>query len=83
MNVLKKQACLKMKIIDKAVIRLILFYRKYISPLKKPCCRFYPTCSQYAISAVKKYGAFKGGFLAVKRILRCNPLFKGGYDPLK
>ncbi|MBC8596987.1 membrane protein insertion efficiency factor YidD [Qingrenia yutianensis] len=72
-----------MKIIDKAVIRLILFYRKYISPLKKPCCRFYPTCSQYAISAVKKYGAFKGGFLAVKRILRCNPLFKGGYDPLK
>ena len=71
-----------MKIIDKAVIRLILFYRKYISPLKKPCCRFYPTCSQYAISAVKKYGAFKGGFLAVKRILRCNPLFKGGYDPL-
>ena len=72
-----------MKIIDKAVIRLILIYRKYISPLKKPCCRFYPTCSQYAISAVKKYGAFKGGFLAVKRILRCNPLFKGGYDPLK
>ena len=72
-----------MKIIDKAVIRLILFYRKYISPLKKPCCRCYPTCSQYAISAVKKYGAFKGGFLAVKRILRCNPLFKGGYDPLK
>ena len=72
-----------MKINDKAVIRLILFYRKYISPLKKPCCRFYPTCSQYAISAVKKYGAFKGGFLAVKRILRCNPLFKGGYDPLK
>ncbi len=72
-----------MKIIDKAVIGLILFYRKYISPLKKPCCRFYPTCSQYAISAVQKYGAFKGSFLAVKRILRCNPLFKGGYDPLK
>lgn len=72
-----------MKIIDKAVIGLILFYRKYISPLKKPCCRFYPTCSQYAISAVQKYGALKGSFLAVKRILRCNPLFKGGYDPLK
>lgn len=72
-----------MKIIDRAVIGLILFYRKYISPLKKPCCRFYPTCSQYAISAVRKYGAFKGSFLAVKRILRCNPLFKGGYDPLK
>ena len=72
-----------MKIIDKAVIWLILFYRKYISPLKKPCCRFYPTCSQYALSAVKKYGAFRGGFLAVKRILKCNPFFKGGYDPLK
>lgn len=72
-----------MKIIDKAVIWLILFYRKYISPLKKPCCRFYPTCSQYALSAVKKYGAFRGGFLAAKRILKCNPFFKGGYDPLK
>lgn len=45
-----------MKIIKKAVIRLILFYQKYISPLKKPCCRFYPTCSQYALEAVEKYG---------------------------
>ncbi len=72
-----------MKIIKKAVIRLILFYQKYISPLKKPCCRFYPTCSQYALEAVEKYGVLKGSFLALKRILRCNPFCKGGFDPLK
>ncbi|MEG1990891.1 MAG: membrane protein insertion efficiency factor YidD, partial [Christensenella sp.] len=46
------------------------------------CCRFTPTCSQYAVEAVTKYGALKGTFLAIKRILRCNPLFKGGYDPV-
>ncbi|MDY5627529.1 MAG: membrane protein insertion efficiency factor YidD [Clostridia bacterium] len=67
----------------KALIRLILFYQKYISPLKKPCCRFYPTCSQYALEAVEKYGVLKGSFLALKRILRCNPFCKGGFDPLK
>lgn len=72
-----------MKIIKKAVIRLILFYQKYISPLKKTCCRFYPTCSQYALEAVEKYGVLKGSFLALKRILRCNPFCKGGFDPLK
>lgn len=72
-----------MKIIKKALIRLILFYQKYISPLKKPCCRFYPTCSQYALEAVEKYGVLKGSFLALKRILRCNPFCKGGFDPLK
>lgn len=67
----------------KLLLKLIRFYRRRISPLKKPCCRFYPTCSQYAISAIEKYGAAKGSCLAVKRILKCNPLFKGGYDPLK
>ncbi|MCI5970595.1 MAG: membrane protein insertion efficiency factor YidD [Oscillospiraceae bacterium] len=67
----------------KALIRLILFYQKFISPLKKPCCRFYPTCSQYALEAVEKYGVLKGSFLALKRILRCNPFCKGGFDPLK
>lgn len=65
------------------LIHLIGLYRKYISPLKKPCCRFYPTCSQYALEAIEKYGAFKGSFKALKRILKCNPLFKGGYDPLE
>ena len=67
----------------KLLLKLIRFYRKRISPLKKPCCRFYPTCSQYALEAIEKYGAVKGSYLAMKRILKCNPFFKGGYDPLK
>jgi putative membrane protein insertion efficiency factor len=58
-------------------------YRKYISPFKGPCCRFYPTCSEYALDALEKYGILKGGFMAIRRILRCNPLNKGGYDPVK
>ena len=62
---------------------LITIYRKFISPLKKPCCRFYPTCSAYAVEAVKKYGALKGGSMALWRIARCNPFCKGGYDPVK
>ena len=65
------------------LISIIRFYRKNISPLKNPCCRYVPTCSQYAIEAVEKYGAFKGGLMAAWRILRCNPLSKGGYDPVK
>ncbi|MDY6012013.1 membrane protein insertion efficiency factor YidD [Clostridium sp.] len=65
------------------LINIIRFYRKNISPLKNPCCRYVPTCSQYAIEAVEKYGAFKGGLMAAWRILRCNPLSKGGYDPVK
>lgn len=65
------------------VINCIKFYRKFISPLKKPSCRFYPTCSQYTLEAVEKYGALKGGFMGVKRILKCHPYNKGGYDPVK
>lgn len=65
------------------LIYLINLYRKYISPLKAPCCRFVPTCSQYAIEAIEKYGAIKGGYMSMKRILRCNPFCKGGYDPVK
>lgn len=65
------------------LIVFINFYRKYISPLKKPSCRFYPTCSQYAIDALEKYGVFKGTILAVKRILRCHPFNSGGYDPVR
>lgn len=64
---------------------LIRFYRKYISPCRPPCCRFIPTCSQYALEAVEKYGAVKGGFLALRRILRCNPFHKQDsieYDPV-
>jgi len=66
----------------RALLWLIRFYRAAISPHHQPCCRFIPTCSQYALEAVEKYGALKGGYLALRRILRCNPLCKGGYDPV-
>ena len=64
------------------MIWLIGLYRKYISPLKPPCCRFTPTCSAYAIEAFQKRGFFVGLGLTVWRILRCNPFSKGGYDPV-
>ena len=54
------------------LLAMIRFYRRYISPNKPPCCRYIPTCSQYAIEAIEKYGAIKGGWLAFKRICRCN-----------
>ena len=60
----------------------VYFYRKFISPHTAPHCRFTPTCSQYAIEAVKKRGIFIGTALAVWRVLRCNPFGKGGYDPV-
>ena len=64
------------------MIWLIGLYRKYISPLKRPCCRFTPSCSAYAIEAFQKRGFFIGFILTVWRILRCNPFSKGGYDPV-
>lgn len=64
----------------KLLIKIIRLYQRYISPLKKPCCRFYPSCSTYAVIAIEKYGVLRGGIKAVLRILRCNPLFKGGID---
>jgi putative membrane protein insertion efficiency factor len=63
-------------------IFLIRLYRKFLSPLLPPSCRHYPTCSQYAMEALEKYGIFKGGYMAMVRILKCNPFFKGGYDPV-
>ena len=61
----------------------IRFYRKNISPLPQPCCRFIPTCSAYALEAVEKYGAWKGGWLALRRLLRCQPFYGGDYfDPV-
>lgn len=63
-------------------IALVRFYRTSISPFRAPCCRYYPTCSQYALEALEKYGAVKGGWMAFRRILRCNPFHKGGYDPV-
>lgn len=64
------------------MIWLIGLYRKYVSPIKPPCCRFTPTCSAYALEAFKKRGFFVGFILTVGRIFRCNPFFKGGYDPV-
>lgn len=66
----------------RVLILLILFYRKFVSPLMLPRCRFYPTCSEYALQALKKYGTFKGSWLALKRISKCHPFSPGGYDPL-
>lgn len=59
---------------------LVKFYRKIISPLKPPCCKYYPTCSTYALEALQKHGAAKGTVLAVWRLLRCNPYSNGGVD---
>lgn len=67
----------------KILIILIRFYIRYISPLKRPCCRFYPTCSQYALEAVERYGFIKGSYMAIRRILKCHPYHEGGYDPVK
>ena len=64
------------------MIWLIKFYQKYLSPLKSTKCPYIPTCSQYGLEAVEKYGALKGGLLALWRILRCNPFSHGGYDPV-
>lgn len=64
------------------MLALIRFYRGAISPYLPPSCRYTPTCSQYALEAVEKYGALKGGWLAFRRILRCNPFHRGGYDPV-
>ena len=68
--------------LQKLFLLLIRFYQVAISPYKRPCCRFTPTCSQYTYEAVKKHGALKGGYLGIKRILKCHPLHKGGYDPV-
>lgn len=63
-------------------IKLIRFYQIFISPMFPPSCRFYPTCSNYSIEAFKTHGFFYGFYLSIKRILKCNPFFKGGFDPV-
>ncbi len=64
------------------ILWLIKGYRRFISPLFPPTCRFQPTCSSYAIEAISAYGTIKGGWLAITRILRCHPFHPGGYDPV-
>ena len=66
----------------KGMLVMLRFYKREISPMLPPCCRYTPTCSEYAMQAVEKYGAVKGGWLATKRILRCHPFHEGGYDPV-
>ncbi|MFT0801970.1 membrane protein insertion efficiency factor YidD [Bacillus swezeyi] len=61
---------------------IIRIYQKWISPILPPSCRFYPTCSNYGLEAIEKHGAFKGGWLTIKRILKCHPFHPGGVDPV-
>ena len=64
------------------LLAMIRFYQRRISPLKPKSCRFYPTCSQYALEAIEQFGALKGSIMAIKRILKCHPFHPGGYDPI-
>ena len=66
----------------KLFLFIIKFYRKYSSPMKSTKCPYIPSCSEYGMEAIEKYGALKGGALALWRIIRCNPFSKGGYDPV-
>ncbi len=68
---------------QKVFLSLIKLYQRYLSPLKGPTCRFYPSCSKYAYEAITKYGPYKGCLLSLKRILKCHPFHPGGYDPVK
>ncbi|AXY67712.1 membrane protein insertion efficiency factor YidD [Thermosynechococcus sichuanensis E542] len=68
--------------LSKALILLIRAYQRWISPLFLPTCRYTPTCSAYAVEAIARFGAVKGTYLAIRRILRCHPFATGGYDPV-
>ncbi|HET6948545.1 MAG TPA: membrane protein insertion efficiency factor YidD [bacterium] len=61
---------------------LVRAYQRFVSPYTPPSCRFYPSCSAYAVDAIARYGAWRGGYLAVRRLLRCHPFHAGGYDPV-
>jgi len=69
-------------VIRRFMLTLIRLYQRHISAHTPPACRFQPTCSQYAYTAIERFGPLKGGWLALKRLLRCNPFCKGGYDPV-
>jgi len=69
--------------LQKVLLAAIRMYRRYVSPLKPRTCRFYPTCSVYGLQAIEKYGAVRGTWMLVRRILRCHPFNPGGYDPVK
>jgi hypothetical protein len=65
-----------------AALALLRLYKRLVSPLLPPACRFYPSCSEYAAAAIAKHGLFRGGILAAKRLIKCNPLHPGGFDPV-
>lgn len=69
-------------LLKKGLIGLFRFYQIVISPLKPPTCRFYPTCSHYGVESVRRFGALKGGYLTIVRILKCHPFHPGGFDPV-
>ncbi|ANB62219.1 putative membrane protein insertion efficiency factor (plasmid) [Anoxybacillus amylolyticus] len=64
------------------LMAIIRFYQLVISPLKPPTCRFYPTCSHYGLEAIRRFGAIKGGWLTIKRVVKCHPFHPGGFDPV-
>lgn len=68
--------------IQKFILTFIIFYQRFISPLTAPACRFYPSCSEYALQAIKRYGPWRGLWLSLRRILKCHPFHPGGYDPV-
>ena len=72
----------KHRFLARAAVRFIKFYKRQISPVMPPACRFIPTCSEYSIEAIERFGLLKGGALSLWRIMRCNPFCKGGYDPV-
>ena len=69
-------------IVARLLMRVVCGYKRYISPLLPDACIYSPTCSEYALEAIEKYGAARGGWLAFRRILRCNPFHRGGFDPV-
>jgi len=82
-TVIKKTKINLERYATKACIGILLFYRRFISPLKPQVCRFYPSCSQYTQEAFAKYGLIKGLLMGMKRLARCHPFNPGGYDPVK
>ena len=78
----RKKGIFRREFLIRVLTAPILFYQRFISPLTPPACRFTPTCSQYALEAIRKHGPLKGGWLAVRRILRCHPWGGYGYDPV-
>jgi putative membrane protein insertion efficiency factor len=75
-------AALEVRAMKRVLQALVRFYRKFISPIKPPTCRFYPTCSQYALDALELHGPAKGSWLTVKRVCKCHPFHPGGIDPV-